>query len=117
MEASRVTMTAFTSPRARHRQACPSRKGHDVRGGEIDPDLVVAFEPGFVDNRPLDKTGQHFGKHTASRQRIRSNRQLVRFAAVQTLGLKLDARKESVETIIVDHAAKIPTENKPASRL
>jgi uncharacterized protein (TIGR03435 family) len=33
------------------------------------------------------------------------------FAAVQKLGLKLDARKSSVETIVVDHLEKTPTEN------
>lgn len=33
------------------------------------------------------------------------------FSAVQKLGLKLDARKASVETIVVDHLEKTPTEN------
>jgi uncharacterized protein (TIGR03435 family) len=31
--------------------------------------------------------------------------------AVQQLGLKLDARKMPVETIVVDHLEKTPTEN------
>jgi uncharacterized protein (TIGR03435 family) len=33
------------------------------------------------------------------------------FSAVQKLGLKLDTRKASVETIVVDHLEKTPTEN------
>lgn len=33
------------------------------------------------------------------------------FNAVQRLGLKLDARKEPVETIVVDHVEKTPSEN------
>jgi uncharacterized protein (TIGR03435 family) len=33
------------------------------------------------------------------------------FSAVQALGLKLEPRKEPVETIVVDHAEKTPTEN------
>ena len=33
------------------------------------------------------------------------------FSAIQKLGLKLDARKASVETIVVDHLEKTPTEN------
>lgn len=33
------------------------------------------------------------------------------FEAVQQLGLKLDPRKEPIETIIVDHIEKTPTEN------
>ena len=33
------------------------------------------------------------------------------FSAVQKLGLKLDARKAPVETIVVDHLEKTPTEN------
>jgi uncharacterized protein (TIGR03435 family) len=33
------------------------------------------------------------------------------FAAVQRLGLKLDPKKEPVETVVVDHVEKIPTEN------
>jgi uncharacterized protein (TIGR03435 family) len=33
------------------------------------------------------------------------------FAAVQKLGLKLDSRKAAVETIVIDHLEKTPTEN------
>jgi uncharacterized protein (TIGR03435 family) len=33
------------------------------------------------------------------------------FSAIQKLGLKLDARKAPVETIVVDHLEKAPTEN------
>jgi uncharacterized protein (TIGR03435 family) len=33
------------------------------------------------------------------------------FSAVQRLGLKLDPKKESVETIVVDHVEKTPIEN------
>jgi len=33
------------------------------------------------------------------------------FSAVQKLGLKLDGRKAVVETIVVDHLEKTPTEN------
>ena len=33
------------------------------------------------------------------------------FNALQKLGLKLEARKEPVEMLIVDHAEKVPTEN------
>jgi uncharacterized protein (TIGR03435 family) len=33
------------------------------------------------------------------------------FASVQKLGLKLDARKAPMETLVVEHAEKIPTEN------
>jgi uncharacterized protein (TIGR03435 family) len=33
------------------------------------------------------------------------------FAAIQKLGLKLDPRKAPVETIVVDHAEKMPTDN------
>lgn len=33
------------------------------------------------------------------------------FAAVQALGLKLEPRKESVDTVVVDHAEKTPIEN------
>jgi uncharacterized protein (TIGR03435 family) len=33
------------------------------------------------------------------------------FSAIQKLGLKLDARKAGVETIVVDHLEKAPTEN------
>ena len=33
------------------------------------------------------------------------------FAAIQRLGLKLESRKEPVETIVVDHAEKMPTDN------
>jgi uncharacterized protein (TIGR03435 family) len=30
---------------------------------------------------------------------------------LQTVGLKLDSRKAPIETLIVDHAEKAPTEN------
>lgn len=33
------------------------------------------------------------------------------FNAVQRLGLKLDPKKEPVETIVVDHVEKTPIEN------
>jgi len=33
------------------------------------------------------------------------------WAAIQAFGLKLDARKEPLETITVDHLEKAPTEN------
>jgi uncharacterized protein (TIGR03435 family) len=33
------------------------------------------------------------------------------FTAVQAMGLKLDARKETIDTIVVDHVEKTPTEN------
>jgi uncharacterized protein (TIGR03435 family) len=33
------------------------------------------------------------------------------FAAVGKLGLKLDARESPVETVVVDHLEKTPTEN------
>ena len=33
------------------------------------------------------------------------------FAAVQQLGLRLEARKDAVETIVVDHLEKMPSEN------
>jgi uncharacterized protein (TIGR03435 family) len=33
------------------------------------------------------------------------------FEAVQQLGLKLEARKSPVETIVVEHLEKMPTEN------
>ena len=33
------------------------------------------------------------------------------FEAVQQLGLKLDSRKSSVDTIVIDHIEKMPTEN------
>ncbi len=33
------------------------------------------------------------------------------FTALQSMGLKLDARKDQVETVIVDHVEKTPTEN------
>lgn len=33
------------------------------------------------------------------------------FTAVQTLGLRLEARKEPMDIIVIDHADKIPTEN------
>ena len=33
------------------------------------------------------------------------------FTAVQTLGLRLEARKEPMDVIVIDHAEKIPTEN------
>lgn len=33
------------------------------------------------------------------------------FTAVQTLGLKLEPRKEPMDLIVIDHAEKIPTEN------
>jgi uncharacterized protein (TIGR03435 family) len=33
------------------------------------------------------------------------------FSAVEKLGLKLDGRKAPVETIVVDHLEKTPTEN------
>jgi uncharacterized protein (TIGR03435 family) len=33
------------------------------------------------------------------------------FAAIETLGLKLEPRKEAVDTVVVDHAEKTPIEN------
>ena len=33
------------------------------------------------------------------------------FAAMEKLGLKLDSRKAPVETIVVDHLEKTPTDN------
>ncbi len=33
------------------------------------------------------------------------------FSAIEKLGLKLDSRKAPVETIVVDHLEKTPTEN------
>jgi uncharacterized protein (TIGR03435 family) len=33
------------------------------------------------------------------------------FEAVQALGLKLEPRKSSVDTIVIDHLEKMPTEN------
>ena len=33
------------------------------------------------------------------------------FAAVQTLGLKLEAKKGMVDVLVVDHMEKVPTEN------
>jgi len=33
------------------------------------------------------------------------------FGAVTQLGLKLDARKDNVEIIVIDHVEKTPTEN------
>jgi len=33
------------------------------------------------------------------------------FKSVQQLGLKLEARKAPVDTIVIDHAEKMPTEN------
>jgi len=33
------------------------------------------------------------------------------FSSVQQMGLKLEARKAPVETIIIDHLEKTPTEN------
>ena len=33
------------------------------------------------------------------------------FDAVQALGLKLEPRKSSVDTIVIDHIEKMPTEN------
>jgi uncharacterized protein (TIGR03435 family) len=33
------------------------------------------------------------------------------FTAMEKLGLKLDARKAPVETIVVDHLEKTPTDN------
>jgi uncharacterized protein (TIGR03435 family) len=33
------------------------------------------------------------------------------FGSIQQLGLKLEARKAPIDTIVVDHAEKLPTEN------
>jgi uncharacterized protein (TIGR03435 family) len=33
------------------------------------------------------------------------------FAAVQQMGLKLEARKAPIEQIVIDHVEKMPTEN------
>ncbi len=33
------------------------------------------------------------------------------FQALQSLGLKLESRKDPVETLVIDHASKVPTEN------
>jgi uncharacterized protein (TIGR03435 family) len=33
------------------------------------------------------------------------------FQAVEQLGLKLDSRKEEIETLVIDHIEKMPTAN------
>jgi uncharacterized protein (TIGR03435 family) len=33
------------------------------------------------------------------------------FRAIEQFGLKLDSRKEQIETLIIDHIEKLPTAN------
>ena len=77
---------------------------------------VTALAPGYFDRPVVDGTGlkglYDFKLEWIMRaESLKGNNGPTIFAAVEQLGLKLEARKQPMDILVIDHAENTPTEN------
>jgi uncharacterized protein (TIGR03435 family) len=111
MEASRVTMAQLADTLSRFVDRpvvdMTELKGEYQVALELSmADLMSAARAAGLPGGPLPSAGAASAADAASEPSAGSV-----FAAVQKLGLRMEPRKAPLETIVIDHLEKTPTEN------
>jgi uncharacterized protein (TIGR03435 family) len=116
MEINRITMPAFANALSNY----VDRPVLDMTGltGEYQLDLDLSLEDLMLAAQRAQRQMAQLGLQVPTQQLPGANAGEAStpaggsvFTAVDKLGLKLDARKALVDTIVVDHLEKSPTEN------